>query len=98
MVPASHLILRGSGNIAYELKEGFSEQKTMEDLGKILSFVYDKAKALMVSCHLCLLAQELHNQASQHSSKEEAWTHTLPLLSVKLLTAGGYQERQYKVI
>lgn len=45
-----------------------------------------------------LPAQELHNQGSQHSNREEAGTHTLPLLSVQLLTAGGYQERQCKLI
>lgn len=97
-MPASHLILQGSGNIAYELKEGFSEEKTLEDLGRTVSFVYDKAKALRVSCHLGLPAQELHNLGSQHSNREEAGTHTLPLLSVKLLPAGGYQERQCKLI
>lgn len=70
----------------------------MEDLGKTGSFVHDKIKALEVSCHLWFSAQELHNEASQHSKKEEAGTHKLPLLSVKLLTAGGCQERQCQLI
>lgn len=61
----------------------------MKDLDKRVSPVHDKTNALTKSYHQWFPAQELHNQASRYSSKDEAGTHKLPLPSVKLLTDGG---------